>query len=226
MLPRLLPLLAGLLPFTAMCGAYLIGLAAETLPACNPFLDGCVSISATGRRPPGSFLFKAIMLPFSLVLVFFWYYAVLWLRALDTEPRRFMVLSILISGFVGAVAVAVYVTFLGTKEPIYEFMRRTGIYFGFVGTGFGQLFLSIAVMRIANRRPELSITPLVRTLVGLSISLFGLGVLNLVMKTVLEDPDPTENRIEWLAALGLQIHFVLTYLAWRRTRFSASVSVA
>ena len=225
MLPRLLPLLAGLLPFTAMCGAFLIGLAAGTLPACNPFLDGCVSISATGRKPPGSFLFKAIMLPYSLVLVFFWYYAALWLRAVDTEPRRATVLSILISGFVGAVAVAVYVTFLGTKEPVYEFMRRTGIYFGFVGTGLGQLFLSAATLRIANRRPRLSLTPLARTLVGLSVSLFGLGVLNLVMKSILEDPDPTENRIEWLAALGLQMHFILTYLAWRRTKFSASVSV-
>ena len=225
MLPRLLPLLAGLLPFTAMCGAFLIGLAAETLPVCNPITDGCVSISATGRRPPGSYLFRALMLPFSLVLVFFWYYAALWLRVLDDDLRRSTLLSVLISGIVGALAVAVYVTFLGTKEPVYEFMRRTGIYFGFVGTGLAQLFLSIALLRIARLRPELSIDRVARTLLGLSIGLLGLGVLNIIMKAILEDPDATENRIEWLAALGLQVHFVITYVAWRRTKFTASVSI-
>ena len=78
-------MLAGLMPFIAMIGAFLIGVAYETLPACNPFLDGCASISATGRKPPGSFLFRAIMLPYTVVLVFLWYYAVHWLRTLDTE---------------------------------------------------------------------------------------------------------------------------------------------
>ena len=203
----------------------MIGLAADVLPFCNPFLDGCVSISATGRKPPGSFLFRAIMLPFSLVLVFFWYYAVLWLRALDAELRRSTLASVLISGLIGALAVVIYVTFLGTREPIYEFMRRIGIYFGFVGTGFGQLFLSIALLRIAKLQPELSLGRIARTLLGLSIALFGLGVLNVVMKSILEDPDAMENRLEWLAALGLQVHFVITYFVWRRTGFKASVRV-
>ena len=151
MLPRLLPLLAGLMPFTAMCGAFLIGRAFDVLPPCNPVLDGCLSISATGRREPGSFLFKALMLPYSLVLAFLWYYAVQWLRALDSMLRRSDTIAILVSGMVGALALILYVTFLGTKEPFYEFMRRTGIYFAFFGTGLAQLFVSTALLRAARR---------------------------------------------------------------------------
>ena len=223
-MPRLLPLLAGLMPFTAMCGAFLIGVAYDALPTCNPFLDGCVSISATGRKPPGSFLFRAIMLPYSLVLVFLWYYAVLWLRSLDSNLRKSGTSAILISGVIGALALITYVTFLGTKEPIYEFMRRTGIYFGFVGTGLAQLFLSLTLLRLAKRVPRFELLGKARVLLGLSCGLFGLGVLNSVLKAILADPDAVENQIEWIAALGMQVHFVLLYRVWRATGFAASVS--
>ena len=46
---------------------------------------------------------------------------------------------------ISVIAFIVYVTFLGTKEPIYEFMRRTGIYFGFAGGAFAQLFVALAM---------------------------------------------------------------------------------
>ena len=213
------------MPFTAMCGAFLIGRAFDVLPPCNPVLDGCLSISATGRREPGSFLFKALMLPYSLVLAFLWYYAVQWLRALDSMLRRSDTIAILVSGMVGALALILYVTFLGTKEPFYEFMRRTGIYFAFFGTGLAQLFVSTALLRAARRSPWLALIGKARTLLGLSLGLFGLGVLNMVLRQVLEDSDPTENRIEWLAALGMQLHFVILYAVWRSTGFRASVTV-
>jgi hypothetical protein len=225
MLPRLLPLLAGLMPFTAMIGALMIGRAFEVLPACNPIIDGCLSISATGRRPPGSFLFKALMLPYSLVLVFLWFYAVEWLRALNPKLSNRAAGAILVSGIIGALALIVYVTFLGTKEPIYEFMRRTGIYFAFLGTGLAQLFVAIPLLHIARWEPWCSLLGKARTLVSLSAILFGLGILNIIMRRVLEDPDAAENRIEWLAALGIQLHFVILYWVWRATGFRASVGV-
>ena len=225
MLPRLLPLLAGLMPFTAMVGAFLIGRAYGVLPDCIPILDGCLSISATGRRPPGSFLFKALMLPYSLVLVFVWFYAVEWLRALNPRLSKAAVRSILINGIVGALALIVYVTFLGTKEPIYEFMRRTGIYFAFLGTGLAQLFIAVPLLRIARWEPWRCLQAKARTLVSLSAVLFGLGILNIIMRRILEDPDPAENIIEWLAALGMQVHFVILYAVWRATGFRASVGV-
>ena len=218
-------MLAGVLPFIAMCGAFVIGVASETLPACNPFLDGCVSISATGRRPPGSFLFEAVMLPQAVVLAFLWYYAALWLRALDGDLRRSTAVLIQVAGGVGALALIVYVTFLGTKLPVYEFMRRTGIYFGFLGTGLAQIFISVALLRIARIRPQFRLRGKALAMVVLSFGLLALGILNIVMRAILDDSDAAENRIEWIAALCMQAHFVVLHFAWRATGFESGVRV-
>ena len=94
---RWLPLIAGVLPLIAMFGAFAIGVAAGTLPDCNPILDGCRSISATGRQPPGSFLFRAIMMPQAVILAFMWYLSALWLRRLPPGIGR---------GYEGAILVA------------------------------------------------------------------------------------------------------------------------
>jgi hypothetical protein len=225
MLPRILPLLAGLMPFTAMCGAFGIGVAYEVLPPCNPFLDGCVSISATGRKPPGSFLFRAIMLPYSIVLGFLWYFTAAWLRALQRDTTQSSILVLLISGYVGASALVVYVTFLGTSEPVYEFMRRTGIYFGFLGTGVAQLTASLALLRVSRAVTWPGLKRQARVLLTISWALFGMGILNIVLKSILEDADNSENRIEWIAALFMQIHFLIMYRVWRMTGFNASVGV-
>jgi hypothetical protein len=142
-----LPFLAGLLPLVAMLGAFGLGVAHDVLPSCIPFVDGCVSISAAGRKPPGSFLYRATMLPETALLVVVWYFTALWLRSLQAGVRRSTVLIILLSGVLGAVALVVYVTFLGSKEPIYEFMRHGGIYFAFLGQWLAQLFTVIALLR-------------------------------------------------------------------------------
>ena len=224
-MPRLLPLLAGLLPFIAMMGAFWIGVAYETLPLCNPFFDGCVSISATGRKPPGSFLFRAVMLPYSIVLLFLWFYAVHWLRALNATLSRSTALSITIAGIVGALALILYMTFLGTKLPIYEFMRRIGIYFAFLGTGLAQIFISVALVRISTAEPKFKLSRKAKAMLGLSLSLLGLGILNIVLRRILEDTDQVENRIEWISALVIQIHFVVMYFAWRATGLDVSVRI-
>ena len=60
MLIRWLPLFIGLVPLIGVHAAYLIAVDYGYLHLCVPYLDGCTSISATGRYPPASFLFKAV----------------------------------------------------------------------------------------------------------------------------------------------------------------------
>jgi hypothetical protein len=212
---RWLPLLAGVLPLIAMFGAFAIGVAYGTLPDCNPIIDGCRSISATGRQPPGSFLFRAIMMPQAVILAFMWYLSYLWLRRLPPGIGRAHELLILIAGVVNPVALIVYLTFLGTSEPIYEFMRRIGIYFGFLGIAVAQLVIALAMLRTELR-------DLARLMLGIIAVVFLVGILNLVLKATLSDPDPAENRIEWIASILLQAWFFVLFVAWRRTdaRFS------
>ena len=225
MLLRFLPLLAAALPLIAMFGALWIGVAYETLPACFPPLDGCYSISATGRRPPGSFLFRAMMLPHSLVLVFIWYFTTEWLRSLDPDLQRTTSRAILTSGIVGALALIIYVTFLGTKAPLYEFMRRFGIYFAYLGTAVAQLLVALALARISKGLQNQRLLKLARVLLTLCAAMFGLGILNSVLKAMLLDANASENQIEWIASVLMQIYFLVLFLAWRLTGMTTSVRV-
>lgn len=221
MLIRWLPLLAGIAPVVGITLAYWLGVANDVLPSCNPYVDGCTSISATGRYMPGSLLFRAVMLPQSLLLAVVWYLTAHWLRAI--APSSKAVTAVMLSGFVGALCLVLYVTFLGTKAPFYEFMRRFGIYLYFLGTATAQLTLGIALLRHAKRSAARSLKRIAVAMLWLCGLPFGLGVLNLILKATLDDADMAENRIEWISALLMQAYFVALYLAWRGTGFSVAV---
>lgn len=221
MLIRALPLLAGIAPVAGITLAYWLGVNNDVLPSCNPYVDGCTSISATGRYMPGSLLFRAVMLPQSILLVVVWYLSARWLRAI--APTSKAAGAVMLFGLVGALCLVLYVTFLGTKAPFYEFMRRFGIYLYFLGTATAQLTLAIALWGHARRSAIPSLKRIAGAMLWLCALPFVLGVLNMVLKAVLDDADTAENRIEWISALLMQGYFVVLYLAWRDTGFSVEV---
>ncbi len=225
---RLLPLATGLLPVVAIHASYAIAIAAERVPRCFPYFDGCTSISATGRYPPASYLFKAAMLPEAVLLFVFWLCAVAWLRALDALAHKTIRRSnhVATMGAVGALALIVYVTFLGTQAPFYEFMRRFGIYLFFLFTILAQLSMALRAMRLATVIGDRVLVRLVRGLLLMAVLPFLLGVLNLLLKSLLADADQEENVIEWIVVMLMQIFFVISYFAWRRTGFSARFGVS
>ena len=223
MLLRGLPLYTGIAPVVAVTVAYWLGVSNDVLPACMPLLDGCTSISATGRYPPGNFLFRAIMLPQAVVLALLWYLSADWLDALTrTESSNKL---LLVSGLLGALALILYVTFLGTTMPFYEVMRRFGIYFYFLGTALAQLALAVALLKAAPRARAYKLRRYALAMLWLCGLPFALGILNLVLKSTLDNADFMENRIEWISALLMQGYFVVLYLAWRHTGFTTSVGV-
>ena len=223
MLLRGLPLYTGIAPVVAVTVAYWLGVSNEVLPACMPLLDGCTSISATGRYPPGNFLFRAIMLPQAVVLALLWTLSAGWLAALTRTERTNRLL--LVPGLLGALALILYVTFLGTTLPFYEAMRRFGIYIYFLGTAVAQLTLAVTLLKAAPPARADKLRGYALAMLWLCGLPFALGVLNFVLKTTLDDADFMENRIEWISALLMQGYFVVLYLAWRHTGFTTSVRV-
>lgn len=223
MLIRWLPLIAGIVPFVGVHVCYVVAVQYGHLPACIPYIDGCTSISATGRYPPANFLFRAVEMTSAALLLVIWYLTVEWLRALRPGLSGNMAVAILISGMTGAIALIVYVTFLGTTEPFYEFMRRFGIYFYFLGTTLAQLFVALSLRSAGNA----ALGRLPDVMLWLCVSPFALGLLNLAQKAVLAHAtaDALENSIEWFASTLMQAYFVVLFFAWRRTGFKARVTV-
>ena len=221
MRPAPIALAAAVIPTVAILSAYYLSADAGNVPLCNPFIDGCTSISATGRQPPGALLFRAVQLPYAALLALIWILVAGWVSQVAPQAEG-MQRWILITGLVGAAALVVYVTFLGTKTPAYVFMRRFGIYLYFLGTVIAQL---LAALRVYRADPAWRLDRIARFMLGCALLPFALGVLNLVLKSILENPDPPENAIEWLASFGMQAWFLGLYLAWRRTDYRASASV-
>ncbi len=221
MRPDPIALAAAVVPTVAILTAFYLSAYAGNVPLCNPFIDGCASISATGRQPPGALLFRAVQLPYAALLALIWILAAGWVSQVAPPAER-MERWILITGLVGAAALIVYVTFLGTKTPVYAFMRRFGIYFYFLGTVIAQLLVALRVYRAD---PVWRLGGVARWMLACALLPFVLGVLNLVLKSILENPDPPENAIEWIASLSMQAWFLGLYLGWRRTDYRASASV-
>jgi hypothetical protein len=211
MLVRILPLIAAIAPLVGINVAYWIGANNEVLPSCIPYIDGCTSISSTGRYPPGDRLFRAILLPQSTVLALTWYFAVLWLKTLQPAARYGSI--ILGSGLVGAIALVLYVSYLASNDPFYEIMRSYGVYLYFGGTALAQLILSLSLDR----------SPMQRAMVWITVTPWALGILNLVQKEVLGSLNSNENRIEWIASLFMQVWFVLLWINWRKSGLGVSV---
>ena len=206
-----LPLITALLPLIGINIAYWVGVEHGNLPSCIPYFDGCTSISATGRYPPGDRLFRAVMLPQSAWLVLTWYFAVHWLRSV--KPGTKAASTILVAGVVGALALIIYISYLASNDPFYEVMRRYGIYLYFLGTAVAQLALTLALER----------SPLQRAMFWVIVTPFGLGLFNVAQKAIMSPLNNFENRIEWISAVLMHVWFVLLYLAWRRSRFDLVV---
>lgn len=224
---RLLPLITGFAPILAAHMSYLIAIRYDVLAACIPYIEGCTSISATGRYPPASFLFKSVMMPEAILLAAYWLFSVAWLRSLSRIAGRNdkAGTSIAVFGIVGAIFLIVYVTFLGTQGPVYDFMRRFGIYLYFLFSVIAQLILASKVLSLSSilRMPD--VVRITRYQLAVAIIPFALGVLNLILKATLRDPDPAENIIEWIFALLMQSYFLLSYFSWRATGFAGAFSV-
>jgi hypothetical protein len=201
-------LFVGIAPVVGVAVAYWLNVQAGALPACMPLFEGCTSISSAGRYLPGSMPFRAVLLPQAALLVFVWWYAVGYLDVLVARPRIRQ--AIMVFGVIGAIALVVYVTFLGTQQPFYEFMRRFGIYFYFLGTALSQILFTLAIPRSRLRTVMLFV-------IGIP---FILGLINLALKVIILDSGTIENRIEWISALLMQAWFVLLYFVWRRSGFT------
>ncbi|MEX2125773.1 MAG: hypothetical protein WD795_17930 [Woeseia sp.] len=224
MILRILPLLTGLIPLIAVFTSYSIAINTADVPSCNPFLEGCTSVSSTGRYPPASYLFKATMLPQSIILSCYWLFNVAWLRALTVAagsmPRNTFAIGAF--GVTGSLFLILYVTFLGSEEPFYEFMRRYGVYMYFALNVIAQIILATKVLPVARLLQNRRLITLTRLQLVLAWVPFALGALNLVLKAMLDNSRPAENRIEWIFAIQMQFYFIVSYFSWRETQFSLS----
>lgn len=219
----LLPLVAGLLPAAAVASAFWISVAQESIAACNPFVDGCVSISRAARHGLANHVFRALVLPAAVLQGLTWLLCVPWLRDLGAIGRPLRWLPWL--GACAAAFLVLYGTFLGTEGDAYRWMRRYGIV-GYLGATF--LCMLIAgghLRRLASGgglRVPARLDLVLLALLGLTLLM---GLANVFVPPVFADEafkNRLENVLEWHAGVMFTLYFLLLAWLWRHTAFGVS----
>ncbi len=200
-----LPLLITLLFVVAAHAAYLLSVQGGHVPACVPYIEGCVSISRAARHGWGNHLFRLLVIPCAVLHALVWLLAQRWLRGGWTMA---------VLGIVSAVALAVYAAFLGTEGETYRFLRRYGVVVYF---GFGYL-AQLALMRRAARLHALP-TEVIAWMSWIAVAMLALGVANVVAGTLVTDPeekDRWENIFEWWLGLLMVGWYAVLACGWKR----------
>lgn len=196
-----LPLLCALLPFVAAHLAWWLSTGHGLVAACNPYIDGCVSISRAARHGLGNPLFRMMVLPAAALQALCWLAVTLWLRQHGDRVVPWL-------GLVAGVFLALYATFLGGEGKVYELLRRYGIYLYFGSTYLALLF----TLRALSGPPRM---PVYRPLLVVALGFMAVGLTSIGVSYAITDEalrDRWENVLEW--HLGLWLTALFTTLAW------------
>jgi len=211
-----LALLAGGLPLVATLVAWAVSTAQGLIPACLPFVDGCVSVSRAARHGLPNHLFRAVMLPAAVLQGLCWLLAARWLGTLLPPYRLLAALAPL--GIVASVALVLYGAFLGTEGAAYRWLRQYGtvVYFG--GTCICLLITGGGVQRAVAAGRLVLARWVERAMVALALTLVSLGLLNALVAALFGDEikGRMENVTEWWGALIFVLGFFALALVWRR----------
>jgi len=211
-----LALLAGLLPLVAALTAWALSTHLGLIPACNPFVDGCVSVSRAARHELPNHLFRALMLPAAALQGLVWLLAARWLASLLPPYRLLAALAPL--GLAASVALVLYGAFLGTEGVAYRWLRQYGtvVYFGC--TCICLLVAGGAVQRAVAAGRLVLARWVEHALVALAVTLVSLGLLNAMVAALIggELKARMENVTEWWGSLIFVLGFLALALMWRR----------
>ena len=220
-----LPLVAGLLPAVATLTAWALSMHLGLVPACNPFIDGCISISRAARHDLPNHVFRTLVLPAALLQALTWWLAARWLRDLPGAAAMRGLAALPLLGATAGLALVLYGSFLGTDGPIYRALRQYGtvVYFGF--TCLCLLIAGGAVQR-AVAAGALALAPALRhAMVALSVGLVMLGLGNALVGAAADGELKyrVENLTEWWGALIFVLGFVALAAMWRRCRLQLTL---
>jgi hypothetical protein len=227
LIPWPLALIAGLLPALGAVIAFSLSTHLELIPACNPLIDGCVSVSRAARYDLPNYIFRALVLPGAVLQAVTWLLCTAWLISWGAQRRiRLRLLPWL--GLAAAVFLVIYAAFLGTDGQTYRWLRRYGtlVYFGC--TYLSMLITVGELSRLMDKPRAVGMHRLARILHGLCLLMLALGLAHAVGAAYFAPAakNRIENVTEWWLGVGFTLYFVVLALLWRRTGFALHADCA
>jgi hypothetical protein len=208
-----LPLAAGLLVLFTIHAAWLVSAHFGHVAWCNPYLDSCTSISATGRQLPAKLFFKPLVTLGAVAAAVTWLLAAHWLALCgDGAVRTRRAMAVL--GALAAVFLVGYTAGLGEGGDTARILRRVGVSLGFGCTFLCQVLLLARLS--AWRGPAQVLRGVYPAMAFLVLLLFVLGFSSVFLAAFHPAYGRMDDAFEWWFALLLNLHFPLLALLWHR----------
>ena len=182
------------------------------IDACWPYWDGCASISKVGRQGDAAHLYRFGLLPYAALLGIYWLLNQGWMRQLGLRRGADAMAA---CGIVSALALAVYLSVLGSHGELYQFMRRVGVMFHFIGAVAAHAML--VHMLAPSCRNAGPLRGPWRALRVLLFALLVMGALSVPAFWVMEEDDVLENALEWTGTALIQLQLLCVAELWRRS---------
>ena len=218
MQPRTLAMLIVVLPLLASNGAFLLSAFEGLIPWCMPYIDGCSTISRAGRSGDTIFYYRALVFPYSVLLMLFWVYSKQWLDYLygHTTKAAWIILWL---GVVGSIGLLIYIDFLGTTGEINRLMRRIGAALYFVLIPLAQSLMLYQHHKVLRNRQEVFIDKkTLRYQLFIVLLMLIIAVASIVLVLTDNNTSEIENIVEWNFSLLVNLYSAGMILIWKEYR--------
>tara|TARA_B110001454_G_C12579720_1_gene375582 strand:+ start:126 stop:668 length:543 start_codon:yes stop_codon:yes gene_type:complete len=176
-----------------------------------PIIDGCTSISRTGRYYPVNYFFKSLIFISGIFIILYWYKNYFFFNKHFKSNLNKIALVI---GLLSIIFLFLYIIFLGESNH-YKFFRKIGIFIYILFAIISEFLLSIIYLK--NRNYNLFSNNFIKIKLYLSSILIVLGILLfplMIMK--IENVTNLRNAISWNYFLLIQISYLSTYFCWKK----------
>lgn len=189
---------AALLPLLTIHLAFFTSVVQGYIEPCLPYWSDCVSISRSGRHGLAYVLFKAGMIPATLLLGWFWQRCVSNLQSFIKYGSR-----LVWAGWAASLALLLYTLALGHAGEGFQLLRRFGVVL-FMGLTF---IVQVSVGRALQKLPAYKVSA--TSLLSFSAVILGIAIFSLLLDLWLGSAyDRIENAFEWWLILLLILHLV------------------
>ena len=194
-------LLVAIFPFIAIHISFILSVQSEYLTLCNPYIDGCYSISRVARQPSSIIIFKILMLISAFSLFF------LWPRLFKPNYNKILILI----GRIGSLFLIVYIVALGEEGFLYELMRRFGVFIFYIFTLISQWVFTLNVD--SRKRRFLDKIFLINIITCFQILAFFVAIPFFLF---IENYSYIENIIEWWITLLITLWFFINFIYYKK----------
>jgi len=194
-------LLVSIIPFIAIHLSFILSVQNEYLSLCNPYIDGCYSISRVARQPSSIIIFKILMLVSAFSLFF------LWPRLFKSNYNKILIFI----GRIGPLFLIAYIVALGEEGFLYELMRRFGVFIFYIFTLISQWVFTLNVD--LRKKRFIDKIFLMNIIVYLQILAFLVAIPFFLF---IKNYSYIENIIEWWITLLITLWFFINFIYYKK----------